>query len=151
MGEIESGCAYCSVCGKTRVVEIPKPTKKNPERKIPKCVNSLIAWKGSKYRNVPTTTSDGCSFHSKKEAKRWEQLKDMERKGEIYELRKQVPFRLVVGNRKTTYRADFTYKTTGGEYVVEDVKGVRFGTAYSLFKTKAMLVELLYGINVKEV
>ncbi len=99
----------------------------------------------SKYRNVKTQV-DGITFHSKKEARRYQDLRLLERAGEIKDLELQPKFLLQVNGMKiATYIADFTYHDKTGE-VVEDVKGVRTA-AYSM---KAKLMKAIHGITVKE-
>ncbi len=75
--------------------------------------------------NAIKTTIEGITFDSKREARRWQELKLLERAGEIERLERQVPFSLVVeGQKIATYTADFRYWTTAlpKERVVEDVK-----------------------------
>lgn len=98
-------------------------------------------------------------FDSRKEADRYYTLRLMERAGQITGLKIQVPFVLIPaqkdadGNtvRDCKYIADFTYYDKAGNYVVEDVKGYRGGTAYEVFKIKKKLMNLWYGITVREV
>lgn len=117
-------------------------------------------WTGNKYRNQKTN-----GFDSRKEADRYYELQLLERAGEIKDLRRQVKFILtptqreppVVGprggltpgaliERESFYRADFTYYTKDGEYVVEDCKGMR--TREYILKRKILLDK--YGIRIKE-
>ena len=107
-----------------------------------------------KYHNKKTEI-DGEIFDSRKEAKRWCELKLMERAGLITDLRRQVPFGLIpnlkdesgrVIERAVKYVADFCY-IQNGEAVVEDVKGLR--TREYVLKRKLMLY--FHGIRVKEV
>lgn len=107
----------------------------------------------------------GILFDSRHEADRYLVLRDLERKGEISDLRLQVPFLLIpvqrepdtVGPRggiqhgrllekSCVYNADFTYRKDGN-LVVEDAKGVR--TDDYVIKRKLMLKVL--GIRVEEV
>lgn len=109
-----------------------------------------------KYRAVRTTV-DGITFDSKKEAARYELLRDMEEKGLIKGLQLQVPYVLIPrqyddnGNlveRACIYKADFVYIDCGnGEEVVEDVKGMRLPA----YKIKKKLMRYMYGIAIKEV
>ena len=86
----------------------------------------------SKYGSKITEV-DGQKFHSKKEANRWCELKLRERAGEISDLRRQVPYEILLAVRwegKTlrirSYTADFVYReTSSGDIIVEDVKGYR--------------------------
>lgn len=101
--------------------------------------------KRSKYRNRKTTV-DGLVFDSMAEAKRYGELKLLERAGEIKGLKRQVVINCVVNDRQICkYLADFTYQRSNGEHVAEDVKG--FETA--LFRLKAKLVEACQGIKIQ--
>ena len=121
---------------------------------------------GAKKINI-----DGEIFDSKREAKRWQELKLREDLGLISDLRRQVKYVLVpaqrepdtVGarggihrgkliEREVSYYADFVYTDSKtGELVVEDVKGYKGGGAYELFKIKRKMMLWLHGIRVKEV
>lgn len=81
--------------------------------------------KPRKYRNTPVTV-DGIRFDSQAEARRWQQLKLLERAGVIMELQRQITFPIAWNGIKIcSYRADFVYREIAtGETVIEDVKGV---------------------------
>lgn len=108
-----------------------------------------------KYGNRKTTV-DGITFDSVKEARRWCELKLLEKAGEIGDLRRQVPFVLIptqkdqrtgkVLEREVKYVADFVYSDEGFT-VVEDTKGVK--TKDYIIKRKLMLKE--HGIRIKEI
>jgi hypothetical protein len=111
----------------------------------------------SKYRAVPTVV-DGVRFASKKEARRYSELKLLEKAGEISELRLQPRYHLTVkGVKLGEYRGDFSYveradlfqhgDRRGGFFVIEDTKGFR--TELYRWKRKHMLAE--YGIEIREV
>ena len=108
----------------------------------------------TKYKAVKTEV-DGIKFDSKKEAKRYLVLKEMEKNGEISDLKRQVPYELIPKQkthegkavRSCEYKADFVYLNKEGRTVVEDVKG--FKTPDYKIKWKLMLHR--YGIEVKEV
>ena len=70
------------------------------------------------------TTVEGVTFDSKREARRWQELKLLERAGEISRLERQVKFPLTVeGHLIANYTADFQYWTASPKArVVEDVK-----------------------------
>ncbi len=123
----------------------------------------------SKY-GAEKITVDGQSFASKKEARRFTQLRLLERVGEISDLKTQVKFVLIpaqrepdtVGarggvkkgkliERECAYIADFVYKDNQGETVVEDVKGYKGGGAYELFKIKRKLMLYVHGIRIIEI
>lgn len=106
-----------------------------------------------KYKNVPTVI-DGIKFPSKKEAKRYAELKLLERAGQIDTLSLQPSFTLIPSQRKAdgkverpcVYIADFRYMENG-QLVIEDVKGMK--TREYVIKRKLMLKE--HGITVKEI
>ena len=85
--------------------------------------------KKHKY-NAKVVEFDGFRFASKKELKRYLELKMLEKAGKIKDLQLQPVFLLQEGfkrkitHRAITYRADFEYVDEKGNRVVEDVKGV---------------------------
>lgn len=100
-----------------------------------------------KYHNSKTVI-DGIRFDSKKEAKRYLELKILEKAGAIKDLRRQVPYVLINKSRygrAIKYVADFVYYEDD-KLVVEDVKGVRT----PVYKLKKRLMAEVYGIEVKE-
>lgn len=106
----------------------------------------------SKYNNIRTTIS-GHTFDSRHEAERYIVLRSMEKSGLISNLRLQVPYELVQGQkikgktiRPSYYIADFAY-TSGGEEVVEDAKGVKT----AVYQLKKKLMADRYGILIQEV
>lgn len=107
----------------------------------------------SKYRNKKTII-DGITFDSKKEARRYSELKLLERAGQIDTLTLQPRFTLIPTQRRAdgkaersvVYIADFMYRENGA-FVVEDTKGVR--TPDYVIKRKLMLKE--HGITVREI
>lgn len=99
----------------------------------------------SKWRNRIVKTEDG-TFHSRKEYRRWCDLKILERTGRIQELRRQVPYTIEVnGKRICKYIADFVYLENGQE-VVEDVKG----KPTPEYRLKAKLMLAVHGIKLLE-
>ena len=103
--------------------------------------------KQPKYRAIPTTV-DNIRFASKKEAKRYGELKLLQQAGEIAGLEMQPRWDLHVnGTRVAFYKGDFCYIAKGGLFVVEDVKGMR--TPMYRLKRKMMLAE--HGIEIKEI
>ena len=100
-----------------------------------------------KYHNSKTVI-DGIRFDSKKEAKRYLELKILVKAGVIKELKRQVPYILIDKScygRAIKYVADFVY-LENGQLVVEDVKGVRT----PVYKLKKRLMAEVYGIEIKE-
>ena len=109
----------------------------------------------SKY-NSRKTVIDDITFDSKKEAKRYVELKKKQEEGEITGLRLQVPFELVPSftieidgkkrkRRNIRYIADFVYYENG-QKVVEDVKGRKT----EIYKLKKKLFEYKYKTTIKE-
>lgn len=97
---------------------------------------------------------DGITFDSKREAKRYSELKLLERAGAIKGLRRQVRYELIPAfdcggkhYRPTSYVADFVYTDckTGAE-VVEDCKGFRT----DVYKIKAKLFAYKFGVSIFE-
>lgn len=107
-----------------------------------------IAEKKHKY-GAEKTIVDGVTFASKKEAKRYQVLKGMEKAGEIDFLQTQPGFRLEVKEQLIcTYIADFRYLDRKTMHIVtEDVKG--FKTPAYRLKKKLMLA--IHGIEIVEV
>lgn len=113
------------------------------------------AAKGSKY-GAKKTVVDGITFASKKEAKRYGELKLLERAGEITDLRLQPRYPLeVAGIKVATYVADFSYLDTRERhrpdgiafFVVEDVKGMKT----PMYRLKAKMFAAQYGFPIREV
>lgn len=87
----------------------------------------------NKFGAIPTVV-DGIRFDSAREARRWGELRLMERAGEIRNLRRQVriplegrdgPVTFKPSGRKAFYVADFAYqdRRLGWAEVIEDSKG----------------------------
>ena len=101
----------------------------------------------NKY-HAQKTQVDGVTFHSKKEANRYGQLKLLLQAGEISGLELQPQYPLEVnGQLITKYIGDFRYREKNGDLVLEDVKG----TYTPIYRLKKKLVKALYGIEIKEV
>ena len=100
----------------------------------------------SKYRAVPTEV-DGVRFASKKEAKRYQELKLLERAGKIRDLKLQPRYVITLNDIKIcTYVGDFQYRE-GDVLVLEDVKGVKTDT----YRIKKKLVLAVYNLEIREV
>ncbi len=129
--------------------------------------------------NNQSITIDGIEFQSKKEGRRYSELKLLQRAGQISDLELQKRYELIpaqyetietgeyykVGSKKgqpktkevcieqsLVYIADFVYKENG-QTVVEDVKGFRdtSSATYAKFVIKRKLMLYIHGIRVKEV
>jgi hypothetical protein len=96
--------------------------------------------------NNEITKVENISFHSKKEAQRYIQLKQLEEMGIISDLELQPKFDIIIKKKHICfYIADFRYKK-GRKTFIEDVKG--FKTKEYIIKKKA--VEALYNIKIIE-
>lgn len=120
----------------------------------------------NKYRNEKVTVN-GVVFDSKKEARRFQELRLLEMAGKITDLQRQVKFVLIpaqrepdtigprgavkqgkIIEREVYYLADFVYiDNKTGEKFVEDAKGMR--TKEYIIKRKLLLWR--YGIRIREV
>ena len=123
----------------------------------------------SKYHSKKTSV-DGIIFDSKKEAKRYRELKLLEQAGEIANLQRQVKYTLIepqyiptgeiykrgskkgqpkmeLAERECAYYADFVYTDKTGNTVVEDTKGMKTQD----YKIKRKLMLYKHGIRIKEV
>lgn len=124
-----------------------------------------MGWKNYNKYNNKKVFLDGIKFDSKREAERWQELKILEKAGEITDLKRQVKFELIPNQREPDtigprggvhkgklieqecyYVADFTY-TENGKLIVEDTKGMR--TPDYIIKRKLMLY--IHNIRIKEV
>lgn len=117
-----------------------------------------------KYGNKKVEIN-GHVFDSRKEARRYQELRLLEKAGAIQDLQTQVKFILIPAQherntigprggirkgklieRECAYVADFVY-TENGNTVVEDTKG--FKTKDYIIKRKMML--WMHGIRIKEI
>lgn len=107
----------------------------------------LLTKKESKY-HARKTVVDGIKFHSAKEARRYSELKMLEKSGGIRDLKLQVKFPLdVQGVHICNYVCDFHYlDIEKGDIVVEDSKGMRTPE----YKLKRKLMLAIYGIEILE-
>lgn len=106
--------------------------------------------KRPKYGNRKVTDPIGAVYDSTKEFRRWQELQLRERAGEIAELRRQVPFALVVeGELICKYIADFVY-FDGKAAVVEDVKSPATRKLEG-YRLKVKLMSAILKLQVREV
>ena len=99
----------------------------------------------NKYRAIKTIV-DGIKFDSKKEARRYSQLKLLEKAGAITDLKLQPRFDLIVNNCKCGfYKADFEY-VENEKKIIEDVKGMKT----PVYNLKKKLIKAIYGIEIFE-
>ena len=97
----------------------------------------------SKFNNVPTII-DGIRFSSQREGKRYEELKQLQKCGEVVWFIRQAPCHLPGGVK---YLADFVVIWACGEVTVEDVKGMKT----PMYRLKKRQVEAIYPIHIKEI
>lgn len=111
--------------------------------------------KASKY-HAEKDERGNIRFDSRKEARRYDALVLLLRRGEISDLRIQPEFTLIEAYtmpdgervRAMRYRADFSYRR-GGELIVEDVKSA--ATRTRVYMNKRKMMQEKYGITVREV
>lgn len=104
--------------------------------------------KKSKYGNQKVVF-DGRTFDSKKEMRRYIELRARLIKGEVQELECQVPYVLSIDETKVcTYIADFTY-LENGQLVVEDVKS-KATRKIATYRLKSKLMKAIHNIEIKE-
>lgn len=112
----------------------------------------MPAWpaRKRKYRNQPVVV-DGHKFSSKAEARRYGELKLMERAGEIRGLELQPKFTFEhQGVRLGSYKADFAYFLSHSpQRIIEDVKSPASKTQAYQLRKRMMLA--FHGIEVREV
>lgn len=109
-----------------------------------------------KYGNKPVNTPDG-RFDSEKEARRFDELKLMQKIGLIFKLQRQVPFEILPPcdeyEQPLRYVADFVYYIPGALdmiMVVEDVKSEATARDKTYRIKKRMMYQIL-GIKIQEV
>jgi hypothetical protein len=108
--------------------------------------------KPSKYKNrIATRIIDGkeVKFHSEMEARRYDQLAQLQNEGVIDRLRLQPRYKLALsGVQICTYVADFAYLDFERRlFIVEDVKGVKT----EAYRLKKKMMKAQYGIDIQEV
>lgn len=104
--------------------------------------------KRSKYGNRKVVL-DGIEFDSKKESRRYVELRMRLRAGEITDLKYHEVFELnVEGAKVCKYEADFTY-IENGQLVVEDVKS-KATRKLPTYRLKKKLMKAIHNIEIKE-
>lgn len=106
--------------------------------------------KPSKYGNHKVIDVKGAVHDSGKEYRHWCELELREKAGEISQLRRQVPFALVVNDVLVCqYIADAVY-VEGAAKIVEDCKSPPT-RAKPEYRIKLKLMQALHGIQIREV
>ena len=96
-----------------------------------------------KFRAIPTEL-DGIKFASRKEAKRYRELRLLEKSGELLFFLRQVPFHLPANVK---YVCDFLCFWKDETVTIEDVNGIKT----SLYILKKKQVEATYPVKIMEV
>ncbi|WP_332604753.1 DUF1064 domain-containing protein [Acinetobacter sp. ESBL14] len=127
-------------------------------REILKQCEQPKASKRNKF-NAQKVELDGKTFDSKKEYRRYIELKAMQQRGEITRLEHHTKFELapktkLEGEKRAKpavrYFADFTYYNDDGKYIVEDVKSAATRKLVS-YRTKKHLMKTVHDIDISEV
>jgi len=96
-----------------------------------------------KFRAIPTEV-DNIKFSSKKEAKRYQELKLLQQSGKVVFFLRQTPFHLPASIK---YVCDFIVFWADGTVTIEDVKGMKT----PMYTLKKKQVEALYPITINEI
>lgn len=103
----------------------------------------------NKYRNKRTEI-DGIAFPSKKEARRYAELKILLKAKKILHLELQPEYEFPIkydSGRHIKYRADFRYiDCESAKVIIEDVKGMKT----PVYKIKKAMMRYFHGIEVNE-
>lgn len=105
--------------------------------------------------NAKKITIDNITFDSIKEGRYYQKLKLLKKstdpKFKVLDIEFQPRFDMIVNERKIGfYKADFKV-TYPNRVEIVDVKGLKKGSAYQLFRLKKKLVEALYNIEIIEI
>lgn len=138
-------------------MKLARKSSKRPSS-LEEAVRSITGQPKNKFNAVKKTV-DGIKFDSTREAKRYEELKLLERAGKIRDLEVQPVYELVKSvkykNAKRAkpamiYTADFRYwDIEKGELVVEDVKSVATAKLTDYIMRRHMMLAF-HGIEVLE-
>lgn len=100
----------------------------------------------SKYGAIKTVCKTKHKHASRKEARRCDDLTLLEKAGEISGLVQQPRHGIRINGQKVCdYVADFSY-WENGEFITEDVKGVKTST----YRLKKKLMKVLYAVDIRE-
>jgi hypothetical protein len=97
----------------------------------------------NKYRNQKTAV-DGIVFDSKKESRRYLDLKRLQQQGEVLSFERQVSYKFACGVK---YKLDFQVYWKDGHVSYEDVKGV----VTPVYKLKKKMMNHEFGIDITEI
>jgi hypothetical protein len=99
---------------------------------------------------------DGEVFDSIKELKFYNQLKNqmkaVDESFKVTSIERQVRYDIAIAGQKIGfYKLDFKVTYADGKTRCFDVKGLKSGSAYQLFRLKKKIVEAIYGITIEEI
>lgn len=105
--------------------------------------------------NAKTIIIDGIKFQSIKEGNYYQQLllqkKAKNESDRVIDFEVHPRYDIIVNSQKIGfYKADFKVKYADKRIEIVDVKGLKKGSAYQLFKIKKKLAEALYNIEIIE-
>tara|TARA_R110002020_G_scaffold475890_1_gene713796 strand:+ start:46721 stop:47032 length:312 start_codon:yes stop_codon:yes gene_type:complete len=96
--------------------------------------------------NAKKTVVDNIKFDSMAEARRYKNLKLLERSGSISDLELQPRYDLIINDIKVGfYKADFRY-VQDGQLIIEDVKGMKT----PIYNLKKKMIKAIYGFDILE-
>jgi len=106
--------------------------------------------------NAKKVVIDGIKFDSIKEGRYYKSLliqkKAVNPSDRVVDIQTQVRYDIDVnGKRIGFYKLDFHVTYANGRIEYVDVKGLKKGSAYQIFRLKKKLVEAIYNISIKEV
>ena len=116
-----------------------------------RCTNNVFSTKPRSKYGARRLRIDGITFDSKLEADRYQQLKLLERAGEITGLEYHKKFVIIPKSKHGNdvyYEADFFY-FENGKPIIEDTKSE--ATVTAVYKIKKRLLAETQGITIKEV
>lgn len=94
----------------------------------------------------------GESYHSTKEMKYAQTLDLLIKAGQVKKWERQIKFKITVNDEFiTSYILDFKVEYTDGKIEYVDVKGMKSGVPYDLFKVKKRLMKAVLGIEIIEI
>jgi hypothetical protein len=110
-----------------------------------------ISWTYNKYKNK-WTEYNGVKYQSQKEALYAQELDLLLKAKKIVSWNRQIKMPIEIdGVHICNYVCDFEVLHPDGKVEYIDVKGMRSGAPYQLFKLKKKLVEAIYNIELREV
>lgn len=113
------------------------------EKQLEDIQNGISSGIKSKYHSCKVEI-DNIKFASKKEGRRYQELKVLQHLGDVKFFLRQTPFHLP---GKTKYLLDFMVFWSNGNITFEDTKGMKT----QIYKLKKRQVEELYPVKIMEI